>query len=75
MTTACCRRRFKILRILRILSGKNVNKIKFLNAIWYPFTGEMVPVYRRNGTRLQEKWYPFTGEMVPVYRKTYKVLI
>jgi hypothetical protein len=67
----CCRR-FKNFRIyLKILASSNSRKIRDVQERACPFTGEIIPVYRRDYTRLQERLYPSTGEIIPVYRRDY----
>jgi len=39
-----------------------------------PFTGSSVPIYRMNGTRLQERRYPLTGVKAPIYRAVIKLI-
>src|SRR5215813_6448571 len=65
-------RRFKDFRIyLKILASSNFSKIRDVQEKLYLFTGEVIPIYRRNHTHLQEESYPFTGGIIPVYRRNH----
>src|SRR5215813_8693725 len=58
-------RRFKNFRIyLKILASSNFSKIRDVQERLYLFTGEVIPVYRRDHTRLQGSPSP----IIPIYR-------
>jgi hypothetical protein len=53
------------------LASSNSRKIRDVQEESYPFTGGIIPIYRRNHTHLQEESYPFTGGIIPIYREAH----
>src|SRR5215831_10503798 len=67
-------RRFKNFRIyLKILASSNFSKIRDVQERLYLFTGEIIPVYRRDHTRLQDVGVTCRKikglRIIPVYRR------
>jgi hypothetical protein len=57
---------------LSLLGGKYVHEINILDCHLSPFTGEIIPIYRRKHPCFQDESSLFPGENIPVSRRPRK---